>query len=261
MGSHPATPARRTSCTRAWTCCHARDPLATSKTLEAAHGQRWLPDEVLTRPSPASRPRGRACAAAGQVGRAGSRGRISRSLLADSFTARGRPVTPLIPGVPVGRVFGEDLNGVVVPAFSGRSGRRRHADRRSRPGAAPHRPVLTSVRAWPGGSAPAGGGSPTPALARAAPPASSPWSCSARPTTRLRDLRAAGVIDTSPPDGRRRRWARAARPGERAWTRPSGRAEPRPQTRRNRAEALASEWSASPAGGSGCGSSRIRRAA
>jgi len=130
-----------------------RDPLATGEQLEAAHGKHWLPDEVLDAAAgrvEAARLRVRGAAPA----RAPDAG-LPQRLLAGSLTARGKPVPPLTPGVPVEvTLFGEDLNGMVVPAFLEAleaAGVPVQADGR---GQAPRRIglVLTSVRAWLGRS-------------------------------------------------------------------------------------------------------------
>jgi len=132
-----------------------RDPLATGEQLDAAHDKHWLPDEVLDAAVAridAARARVRG-APARTVGRPGPE--LAQRLLADSFTARGRPIAPLVPGVPVEvTLFGEDLNGVVVPAFLETleaAGVPVLTDVR---GQAPRRIglVLTSVRAWLGRS-------------------------------------------------------------------------------------------------------------
>lgn len=137
-----------------------RDPLATGEQLEAAHGQRSLPDEVLDAAAArvdAARERvrgGRGGKAATQAVRAPEPG-LSQRLLASSLTARGRPIAPLIPAVPVEvTLFGEDLNGMVVPAFLEAleaAGvpvlQEPRADAPRRIGL-----VLTSVRAWLGRS-------------------------------------------------------------------------------------------------------------
>ena len=130
-----------------------RDPLATGESLEAAHGKRWLPDEVLDAAVAridAARERVRGASRPARAPDAN----LPQRLLVGSLTARGRPVPPLVAGVPVEvTLFGEDLNGMVVPAFLEAleaAGVPVTTDGR----AAPRRIglVLTSVRAWLGRS-------------------------------------------------------------------------------------------------------------
>ena len=131
-----------------------RDPLATGQQLEAAHAQRSLPDEVLDAAIAhidAARERVRGAARPARTPDAS----LPARLLSGSLTARGRPVPPLVPGVPVEvTLFGEDFNGMVVPAFLEAleaAGVPVTSDGRTE---APRRIglVLTSVRAWLGRS-------------------------------------------------------------------------------------------------------------
>jgi beta-glucosidase-like glycosyl hydrolase len=123
------------------------DPLATARSLDLAHGERRLPDEVLDAAV------GRIEAARRRVrDHTGTRQRpsegLAEQLLANSITSRGGPLPRLQPGVPVDVVlYGEDDSGMVLPAFL------EALEAEGIPRETGGRPlglVITSVRAWAG---------------------------------------------------------------------------------------------------------------
>jgi len=126
-----------------------KDPLATGRALLQAHGRGWLPDEVLDAAVArvaAARARVRASPAPARRPDAS----LPATLLAQSLTGNGRPIVPLVRGVPVDvQVFGDDGTGRVVPAFLEALAA---AGVPVAPGTRRIGLLLTTVRAWQGSS-------------------------------------------------------------------------------------------------------------